>query len=157
LALSVPLSRFTSRVGGGSAFFVRRLAHFMRISHYITIGAVVLVAVFFAGCSKKPTQQKSEAFAKMFPNESLPTNVAYLGVVELSTRTPSHLTIDTTNDCTITTAALPDGSLQMDVAVETSGQQPARTRIIARPDQQFAFQTGSMTRMVSYTAKLIDK
>jgi len=27
LALSVPLSRFTSRVGGGSAFFVRRLTH----------------------------------------------------------------------------------------------------------------------------------
>ena len=26
LALAVPLSRFTSRVGGGSAFFVRRLA-----------------------------------------------------------------------------------------------------------------------------------
>ena len=25
MALSVPLSRFTSRVGGGSAFFVRRL------------------------------------------------------------------------------------------------------------------------------------
>jgi hypothetical protein len=27
LALAVPLSRFTSRVGGGSAFFVRRLTH----------------------------------------------------------------------------------------------------------------------------------
>jgi Carbohydrate binding domain len=28
LALAVPLSRFTSRVGGGSAFFVRRFTHF---------------------------------------------------------------------------------------------------------------------------------
>ena len=28
LALSVPLSRFTSRVGGGSAFFVRPLPRF---------------------------------------------------------------------------------------------------------------------------------
>jgi hypothetical protein len=27
MALSVPLSRFTSRVGGGSAFFVRLLRH----------------------------------------------------------------------------------------------------------------------------------
>src|ERR1019366_3953311 len=27
LALAVPLSRFTSRVGGGSAFYVRRLTH----------------------------------------------------------------------------------------------------------------------------------
>src|SRR5271168_5305684 len=30
LALSVPLSRFTSQVGGGSAFFVRRLHTFMK-------------------------------------------------------------------------------------------------------------------------------
>jgi hypothetical protein len=27
LALAVPLSRFTPRVGGGSAFYVRRLTH----------------------------------------------------------------------------------------------------------------------------------
>jgi hypothetical protein len=30
LALAVPLSRFTSRVGGGSAFFVRLLCHACR-------------------------------------------------------------------------------------------------------------------------------
>jgi hypothetical protein len=29
LALAVPLSRFTSRVGGGSAFYVRPLGYFM--------------------------------------------------------------------------------------------------------------------------------
>ena len=28
MALSVPLSRFTSRVGGGSAFFVRRIERY---------------------------------------------------------------------------------------------------------------------------------
>jgi len=34
LALAVPLSRFTSRVGGGSAFFVRLLTIFMRYLAY---------------------------------------------------------------------------------------------------------------------------
>ena len=39
MALAVPLSRFTSRVGGGSAFFVRRLDHIMQhpiIQKYIS-------------------------------------------------------------------------------------------------------------------------
>jgi len=34
LALAVPLSRFTSRVGGGSAFFVRPLVHTELQSHF---------------------------------------------------------------------------------------------------------------------------
>ena len=36
MALAVPLSRFTSRVGGGSAFFVRRLrvSHMNQTLHY---------------------------------------------------------------------------------------------------------------------------
>jgi len=38
LALAVPLSRFTSRVGGGSALFVRRLAHaFMTPIQFATL------------------------------------------------------------------------------------------------------------------------
>src|SRR5471030_505638 len=37
LALAVPLSRFTSRVGGGSAFFVRLLRHYENtISNFLT-------------------------------------------------------------------------------------------------------------------------
>jgi hypothetical protein len=45
LALSVPLSRFTPRVGGGSAFFVRRL---MRV-----ISTIISLAFIFAfsGCA----------------------------------------------------------------------------------------------------------
>jgi hypothetical protein len=42
LALAVPLSRFTSRVGGGSAFFVRLLER-MRI--FIAIGCGVIQIV----------------------------------------------------------------------------------------------------------------
>src|ERR1035438_8175780 len=39
LALAVPLSRFTSRVGGGSAFFVRR---FMRTTMLVTLWFKIL-------------------------------------------------------------------------------------------------------------------
>ena len=43
MALSVPLSRFTSRVGGGSAFYVRRLAHIMK-SPFLFLLCVCLLA-----------------------------------------------------------------------------------------------------------------
>ena len=36
MALAVPLSRFTSRVGGGSTFFVRPLHTFMILSEFIS-------------------------------------------------------------------------------------------------------------------------
>ena len=44
MALAVPLSRFTSRVGGGSAFFVRQQVSFMAIR----IMAFIFGAVFGA-------------------------------------------------------------------------------------------------------------
>jgi uncharacterized lipoprotein YajG len=47
LALSVPLSRFTPRVGGGSAFFVGGYT-FMKNTHLILLSAILLF-----GCSKK--------------------------------------------------------------------------------------------------------
>jgi hypothetical protein len=47
LALAVPLSRFTPRVGGGSAFYVRPLAHAMKklITIGFTIGLLVVVTL----------------------------------------------------------------------------------------------------------------
>jgi hypothetical protein len=41
LALSVPLSRFTSRVGGGSAFVVR---------HHLDAPVIVLISLLVVGC-----------------------------------------------------------------------------------------------------------
>jgi ascorbate-specific PTS system EIIC-type component UlaA len=51
MALSVPLSRFTLRVGGGSAFYVRQHTHAMkititRIAGWLLISIGVLVVVF---------------------------------------------------------------------------------------------------------------
>ena len=45
MALSVPLSRFTSRVGGGSAFFVRQHSHAMKI--YTSFFVIALIC----GCA----------------------------------------------------------------------------------------------------------
>jgi hypothetical protein len=45
LALAVPLSRFTPRVGGGSAFYVRLLApHFMKTKIGVGLVAVSLLS-----------------------------------------------------------------------------------------------------------------
>ena len=52
MALAVPLSRFTPRVGGGSAFYVRLLdAHFLKTS------LVVVLAFILVGC--KGSQQSA--------------------------------------------------------------------------------------------------
>ena len=47
MALSVPLSRFTSQVGGGSAFFVRRLRAFMKTSRIILIIGIAHFALWW--------------------------------------------------------------------------------------------------------------
>ena len=46
MALAVPLSRFTSRVGGGSAFFVRLHSAFMPYGFIVLVGSVALAAWF---------------------------------------------------------------------------------------------------------------
>ena len=51
MALSVPLSRFTSQVGGGSAFFVRHHFTHMKTSHIFglvvrTTGLIIIVFGF---------------------------------------------------------------------------------------------------------------
>ena len=56
MALAVPLSRLTSRVGGGSAFFVR---HLMRTS--ILIMAVLLTALMIAACASRNQSQRLSA------------------------------------------------------------------------------------------------
>ena len=58
---------------------VRRIAHFVPKSQYINIGAAVLAAMFFIGCSKsasEPKQQNSTTVAKMFSNNTSPGEAA---------------------------------------------------------------------------------
>ena len=51
MALSVPLSRSTLRVGGGSAFFVRHHSRCMNKPHLIISGAASLFLFSTVGCS----------------------------------------------------------------------------------------------------------
>ena len=78
MALSVPLSRFTSRVGGGSAFYVRRL-HVMQIGDtkslmkgVITLCIVVAVVMvvdfgsFYLGRYGFSFPQKDDGLRQIF-------------------------------------------------------------------------------------------
>ena len=73
MALAVPLSRFTSRVGGGSAFYVRLLdAHFMKTS------LVVVLAFILVGCessrqSASLTTQQATTTAMRLANDKAST------------------------------------------------------------------------------------
>ena len=52
MALAVPLSRFTSRVGGGSAFFVRRHSRTVKKRYVIIALEIVLFAIFVYASNK---------------------------------------------------------------------------------------------------------
>ncbi len=57
MALAVPLSRFTPRVGGGSAFFVRPLRHdmnFKRPCWFILLGLLALAGLGYGGMVATP-------------------------------------------------------------------------------------------------------
>ena len=57
MALFVPLSRFTSTVGGGSAFFVRPLRHDMNLKRpcwFILLGLLALAGLGYGGMVATP-------------------------------------------------------------------------------------------------------
>jgi hypothetical protein len=77
LARSVPLSRFTSQVGGGSAFFVRRLQQIVMktFTHVRSIASAIRVYAVLWGlcvvCGFFPLRWVSQFFA-LFGVESVP-------------------------------------------------------------------------------------
>jgi hypothetical protein len=65
MALSVPLSRFTSRVGGGSAFFVRRHSHItMKPKVTLTVSVVAALAVGFLAGKFQASSSWSELYTR---------------------------------------------------------------------------------------------
>jgi hypothetical protein len=109
LALAVPLSRFTSRVGGGSAFYVRHRPHFMRIPHIIITAA--LTAVFVVGCSKSPSK----------PLSHLPPNSKDLGVIEFTEGTPYNFSLGDGKGITGTAKRHPK-YMEVSFSVETTNE-----------------------------------
>jgi hypothetical protein len=103
LALAVPLSRFTPRVGGGSAFFVRRhyRATISRVGCLIQtmkyhIANIVLLALLFTACSKHPPTAVSPKLTD-------------LGVIEMSDGLPIHRDLGGDKTCIITPTVLTNG------------------------------------------------
>ena len=76
MALSVPLTRFTSRVGGGSAFYVRpHRTPQMKI--ILILGCALLLAV--TGCKRETHKTQPQVTATATPN----------GLIEIVTSTPA--------------------------------------------------------------------
>jgi len=154
LVIAVPLSRFTSRVGGGSAFFVRHRSHFMRIPHFIIIG-IAAGAMFVVGCSKSPTQKSPEVHKL----SELPSNMTTkeLGVVEFSDQIPKTFSIGSGTNCVITPTDLHGGILQFGISVEVATAD-GKTNVLSRytvkqrSGQQYGFGVGNT--MVSLTPVL---
>jgi hypothetical protein len=124
----------------------------MKLAKISLLNLMVFIAAGIFGCSKSPgdSAPTPPSTASAAPAEK----IIYLGELEFSKFTPVHVTIEETNDCTISTMVLPGGSLNLDIVVETksSSQPPPHISVSTRAGQQFTFQIGNVT--VGYTAKL---
>ncbi len=100
LALAVPLSQFTPRVGGGSAFVVRRHSHrHVMIARFICLALLVCHAARASGIPDLERVHTSEDLARYI--SSMTTNDLALSVVLRG--------LDSTNSITVTpyTVAIP--------------------------------------------------
>jgi hypothetical protein len=109
LALSVPLSRFTSRVGAGSAFYVRPLAHIaMKNALMIVLcSAVILVS----GCTSPDSHSRT------------------MDVASLPGDTPDKVLSQITG-------MLSRAGIQCNVTLGAFGSEPARYDIHVSADKQ---------------------
>jgi hypothetical protein len=110
----------------------------MRILHFIT--GAVLIAALVTGCSKSPSG-------------SSPATVTDL---ELSTKLPTHVTIDSSHDCTITTTTIPGGQLmlRLDYKSSDSAKPTPPVKLVLSPGQEFTVQTEGMAAPLRFKAKL---
>jgi len=110
----------------------------MRNSHIITGAA--LMAALVIGCSKSSSG-------------SLPAAATDL---ELSTKTPSHVAIDSSHDCTITTTSIQGGQLllRLDYKSAESIKPNPPVKLILSPGQEFIIQTEGMAAPLRFKAKL---
>jgi PBP1b-binding outer membrane lipoprotein LpoB len=87
LALTVPLSRFTSRVGGGSAFYVRHQHTIMKFTLL-----VLTLCLFLAGCSRHDAQlQKS--VTGTWTNEAIAVSFLSDGTFTVRPSNPAHTNV----------------------------------------------------------------
>jgi hypothetical protein len=129
----------------------------MRTAH-ITTCALVLVTLLAVSCSKSPSEHPGQAEnvrQSSSPPADMPT--ADLGEVELTASTPKRVSLAAGKECIIIPTVLADGSIQMDLPVESKAadgkiQRSGRSRLTQRAGQQCGITVGGM--MVSLTPKL---
>lgn len=110
----------------------------MRTSHIIT--GVALIATLVVSCSKSPSESSSSAVTDL----------------ELSTNSPTHVTIDASHDCTITTTAIPGGQLMLRLAYKSAGaaKPTAPVKLVLSAGQEFTVQTEGMAAPLRFRVKL---
>ena len=125
---------------------------------YIITNTAILVVMLAVGCSKNQSEPTAQG-QNVRQVSSLPADMPKkdLGEVELSASILKRVSLDAGKECVITPTVLADGSLQMDLAVETKTadgkiQRLGKSRITSRPGQQSGVTVGGM--MVSLTPKL---
>jgi hypothetical protein len=130
----------------------------MRLQQIITANASLLVVMLAVSCSKASSELAGEP-KNVRQVSSLPADMPTvdLGEVELTASTPKRVSLADGKECVITPTLLADGSIQMDLAVESKAadgkmQRLGQSRITQRAGQQCGITVGGM--MVSLTPKL---
>src|SRR5436190_2472960 len=85
-------------------------------THLVAIAAVFLFAAITGGCSKSPSSRTTHNLHGQVV--AMPTNITYLGVVELANRTATRLDIGSGKSCVLTPTIASPESLKIDVALE---------------------------------------
>ena len=95
------------------------------------MGTVCMIAVTVVGCSKTPSQPTAQE-VKLLQEPPTPVNKYFkdLGVVELSERTPKHLSLGEGKDCVLTMTILADGNLKLVFTSESETSDGLPTRIL---------------------------
>jgi hypothetical protein len=112
--------------------------------------ALIFLALALTGCNQKPGG--SSPSAPSTATAPAAEKMIYIGDLELSKVSPVLVTVEETNECSITTMVLPGGTLNLDIAITPKGGTTTHASVTTRSGQQFTFQIGNTT--VGYTAKL---
>lgn len=93
----------------------KHCSNFMRLKSFITLNTVLLAAIFVVSCSKVAKPPVAETKIKDF------------GVIEFSANTPTHLNLDSNQDCVITARPDPNG-IRLSVMIQTTNNEGTLTQ-----------------------------
>ena len=116
----------------------------------LIIAAAAAFALFGFGCSERSGGSTSQVSGE--PLAALTNNVQDLGEMELTNGVARTVRLEDGSTCLVTPTALPDGTLQIDLALEADGGSAAKARATTHPGQGFAISVGDS--MIALTPTL---